>query len=64
MKHLSLIMTLLAILFSASLLHAEDQVQKTNPPSQAEQIAAAQPAPAVYAMAWPQTPDTLSLGAT
>ena len=45
MKHLSLIAILLVSLFSASLLHAEDQMQKANPPSQAEQVAPAQPAP-------------------
>jgi len=49
MKRLSLIMTLLVFIFSASLLHAEDQVQKANPPSQAEQVTPAQPAPAAPA---------------
>ncbi len=47
MKRLSLIITLLVFIFSAPLLHAEDQVQKANPPSRAEQVAPAQPAPAV-----------------
>ncbi len=46
MKRLSLLITTLVFIFSASLLHAEDQVQKANPPYQAEQVAPAQPAPA------------------
>jgi Amt family ammonium transporter len=53
MKRLSLMITLLIFIFSASLLYAEDQVQKANPPSQAEQVAPAQPAPAAAAPAAP-----------
>jgi len=35
----------MVFMLSAGLLFAEDQVQKANPPSQAEQVAPAQPAP-------------------
>jgi Amt family ammonium transporter len=40
---------LIVFMLSASLVFAEDQVQKADPPSQAEQVAPAQPAPAATA---------------
>jgi Amt family ammonium transporter len=46
MKRLASIGLLIVIMLSASLVFAEDQVPKANPPSQAEQVAPAQPAPA------------------
>jgi ammonium transporter, Amt family len=57
MKRLSVIMILFTVfLLSASGLRAEDQVQKANPPSQVEQAAPAQPAPA-DATAAPSAPE-------
>ena len=47
MKRLCLIGFLALYMLSADVLSAEDQVWKANPPSQAEQVAPAQPAPAV-----------------
>ncbi len=49
MRPLIGLLIILSLVLSAGLLFAEDQVQKTNPPSQAEQHAAAQPAPAAAA---------------
>jgi Amt family ammonium transporter len=52
MKRLSgITIFFIVFLLSASGLHAEDQVQKANPPSQVEQAAPAQPAPAAPAEA-------------
>lgn len=42
---------LMVFLLLAGILSAEDQVRKANPPSQAEQVAPAQPAPAVRSSA-------------
>ena len=47
MKRLCLKGLLELYMLSADVLSAEDQVWKANPPSQAEQVAPAQPAPAV-----------------
>ena len=49
MKQLLTIGFLMVFMLSARLLFAEDQVLKANPPSQAEQVAPAQPAPAAPA---------------
>ncbi len=51
MRPLIGLLIILSLVLSAGLLFAEDQVQKTNPPSQAEQHAAAQPASAAAAPA-------------
>ncbi len=53
MKRFSGIGLLIVFMLSASFVFAEDQVQKANPPSQAEQVAPAQPAPAAPAAAAP-----------
>ncbi len=46
MKRFLLLVIVAVFIFSSSLLYADDRVQKANPPSQAEQVAPAQPAPA------------------
>jgi Amt family ammonium transporter len=51
MKRLASIGLLIVFMLSASLVFAEDQVPKANPPSAAEQAAPAQPAPAAEAPA-------------
>jgi hypothetical protein len=55
---------LTVFLLLAGILSAEDQVRKANPPSQAEQVAPAQPAPVVHTApvpAVPPRPDPLNI---